>query len=66
MLGTGFALRLIRNLAWELGGGLSIAADRLTEVGGVLSLATDGAFFPDGRHLVEVAGVCEDHAQEDE
>ena len=26
--------------------------NRLTEVGGVLSLATDGAFFPDGRHLV--------------
>lgn len=26
--------------------------NRLTEVGRVMSLATDGAFFPDGRHLV--------------
>ncbi|WP_174284682.1 HAMP domain-containing histidine kinase [Sphingomonas bacterium] len=30
LLGTGFALRLARNLAAELGGGLSIAADGLT------------------------------------
>ena len=30
LLGTGFALRLARNLATELGGGLSIAADHLT------------------------------------
>jgi hypothetical protein len=28
------------------------AANRLRELGRVLSLATDGAFFPDGRHLV--------------
>jgi hypothetical protein len=28
------------------------APNRLREVGGVLSLATDGAFFPDGRHLL--------------
>jgi hypothetical protein len=26
--------------------------NRLTEVGGILPIATDGAFFPDGRHLV--------------
>jgi signal transduction histidine kinase len=30
LLGTGFALRLVRNLAFELGGQLSILADRLT------------------------------------
>ncbi|MGJ3648755.1 histidine kinase dimerization/phospho-acceptor domain-containing protein [Sphingomonas sp. GlSt437] len=30
LLGTGFALRLVRNLATELGGALVIAADRLT------------------------------------
>ena len=30
LLGTGFALRLARNLAAELGGGLAIGADRLT------------------------------------
>lgn len=30
LLGTGFALRLVRNLAIELGGSLSIGADRLT------------------------------------
>lgn len=30
LLGTGFALRLARNLARELGGGLAIAADSLT------------------------------------
>lgn len=30
LLGTGFALRLARNLAGELGGSLSIGADRLT------------------------------------
>ncbi len=30
LLGTGFALRLVRNLAAELGGSLTIGADRLT------------------------------------
>ena len=30
LLGTGFALRLVRNLAAELGGSLAIGADRLT------------------------------------
>jgi signal transduction histidine kinase len=30
LLGTGFALRLVRNLARELGGGFSIGADNLT------------------------------------
>jgi signal transduction histidine kinase len=30
LLGTGFALRLVRNLARELGGGLTIGADSLT------------------------------------
>jgi hypothetical protein len=30
LLGTGFTLRLVQNLAHELGGGLAINANRLT------------------------------------
>ena len=35
LLGTGFALRLARNLSAELGGSLTIAATRLTSSGTV-------------------------------
>lgn len=44
LLGTGFALRLARNLASELGGSLSIGADRLTlRLPAAFTLAVDQA-----------------------